>query len=208
LCPACNRPLRAILLILLLFCILLTRNVLAVRAERLPQQPTVSIPTVTGTPLGVTAAVNPDQEQINVRSGPSTDYPIVGVLVAGQKIPALGRSAGGDWVQISYPGVPGGVAWVYAYLVTVNGTLPIIEPPPTPTPLVTPTIDPTLAAQFVVELAPTRLPTFTQPPPVAIPTYAQPEPLRSPVGVPMGFVIAGLGVVGLFGLIVSLFRGR
>ncbi|MBN2146038.1 MAG: SH3 domain-containing protein [Anaerolineales bacterium] len=178
------------------------------RADMPAQQPTVAIPTVTGTSLGTTVTVNPDQEQINVRSGPGRDYPAVGVLVTGQKAPAVGRSVGGDWVQIVYPGVEGGVAWVYAYLVTVNGTLSIVEPPPTPTPLVTPTIDPTLAAQFVVELAPTRLPTFTEAPPLVIPTLPTAVPVRSSLGVPIGFVIVGLAVVGLFGLMISLFRGR
>lgn len=173
-----------------------------------PQQPTVAIATVTGTPVGTTVTVNPDQEQINVRSGPSTDYPIVGVLVLGQTAPALGRSAGGDWIKIVYPGVEGGVGWVYAYIVTPSGSLPIVEPPPTPTPRVTPTIDPTLAAQFVVELQPTRLPTFTQPPPLAIPTYTDAGSMRNSSVVPMGFVLVGLGVVGLFGLLISFFRGR
>ena len=178
------------------------------QASPLAQQPTVAIATVTGTPSGAIATVNADQEQINVRSGPSTDYPVVGVLVAGQSMPALGRSVGGDWVQIVYPGVEGGVAWVYAYLVSVNSTLSVVEPPPTPTPRVTPTIDPTLASQFVIELAPTRLPTFTAPPPLAVPTFTE-EPLATnPGGVPMGFIIVGMGVVGAFGLLISLFQRR
>ena len=172
------------------------------------QQPTVAIPTVTSSPFGTMATVNSDQDQINVRGGPGTDYPIVGVLVAGQRVPALGRSVGGDWVQISYPGVESGVAWVYSYLVTVDGELPIIEPPPTPTPRVTPTIDPTLAAQFVVEIVPTRLPTFTPPPPVSMPTFTEPASSQSNVGVPVGFIVTGMGMVGLFGLLVSFFRGR
>lgn len=172
------------------------------------QQPTVAIPTVTGSPSGPIAVVNPDQDQINVRSGPSVDYPIVGVLVAGQRVPALGRSPGGDWVMVSYPGVPGGVAWVYSYLLTLQGSLPIVEPPPTPTPQVTPTIDPTLAAQFVIEIAPTRLPTFTPPPPLAIPTYVVPAVTRNSAGVPMGLVIIGMAAVGVFGLLISFLRGN
>jgi SH3-like domain-containing protein len=141
------------------------------------QQPTVSIPTVTSSPFGPMVTVNQDQEQINVRAGPSQDYPIVGVLEQGEKVPALGRSVGGDWVEIAYPVVDGGVAWVYAYLVTISGgELTIIVPPPTPTPRVTPTIDPTLAAQLIVEIGPTRLPTFTQPPPLEIPAYTQAHP--------------------------------
>jgi hypothetical protein len=177
-------------------------------AKPLGQQPTVAIPTVTSSPIGPMATVNSEQDQINVRGGPGTDYPIVGVLVAGQRLPALGRSPGGDWVEISYPGIEGGVAWVYSYYVTVDNELPIIEPPPTPTPRVTPTIDPTLAAQFVVELAPTRLPTFTPPGPVVMPTYTEPPSTQNTAGVPMGFVVIGMAVVGLFGLLVSFFRGR
>jgi hypothetical protein len=172
------------------------------------QQPTVAIPTVTGSPSGPLAVVNPDQDQINVRSGPSVDYPIVGVVVAGQRLPALGRSPGGDWVLIAYPGTPEGVAWVYSFLITLQGSLPIVEPPPTPTPLVTPTIDPTLAAQFIIEIKPTRLPTFTPPPPVVIPTYTAPAVSQSTVGVPVGFVIIGTAALGLLGLFISLLRGR
>lgn len=177
-------------------------------ASRLAQIPTVDVPTVTGTPPRALAVVRSDQEQINVRSGPSTDYPIVGVLVAGQEIPALGRTPGGDWVQVWYPGVSGGAAWVYTPLVDVRGNLPIVEPPPTPTPQTTPTIDPTLAAQFIVEVPPTRLPTFTPPPPLVIPTYPPQEAQTIPGGLPMGLIIIGLGVVGLFGTLISLLRGR
>lgn len=177
-------------------------------AKPLGQQPTVAIPTVTSSPFGPMATVNSEQDQVNVRGGPGTDYPIVGVLVAGQRIPALGRSPGGDWVKISYPGIEGGVAWVYSYYVTVDRELPIIEPPPTPTPRVTPTIDPTLAAQFVVELAPTRLPTFTPAQPIVMPVYTEPPSTQNTAGVPMGFIVIGMGAVGLFGLLVSFFRSR
>jgi uncharacterized protein YraI len=155
------------------------------------------------------ATVNLDQEQINVRAGPGQDYPIVGVLQQGERVPALGRSVGGDWVEIAYPIVDGGVAWVYAYLVTISGgELPIIVPPATPTPRVTPTIDPTLAAQFIIEVGPTRMPTFTQPPPLTIPTYTVEPGINVTAGLPMGFIIIGLAVLGLFGLMISVFRGR
>ena len=155
--------------------------------------------------------VNQDQEQINVRAGPGVgdEYPIVGVLEQGEKVPALGRSPGGDWIEIVYPTVNGGVAWVYAYLVTVSGgELPIVAPPPTATPRVTPTIDPTLAAQLIVEIGPTRMPTFTQPPPVQMPTYTQAPAISVAGGLPMGFIIIGMAVIGLFGLLISVFRGR
>jgi hypothetical protein len=172
------------------------------------QQPTVSIPTVTGTPAGPIAIVYSEpEEQINVREGPGTEYPKVGVLLNRQQVPALGASPGGLWVQIIYQGVPGGVAWVYAPLVRIQGgEIPIVELPPTPTPRVTPTIDPTLAAQFVVNIPPTRLPTYTPPPPLVIPTFSVEQTTQGTGNVPMGFVIIGLGVIGFFGLIVSLLR--
>jgi len=180
-----------------------------VRLHAYAQQPTVAIPTVTSSPFGPMVTVNLDQEQINVRAGPSQDYPTVGVLQKGEKVPALGRSVGGDWVEIIYPVVDGGVAWVYAYLVTISGgELPVIVPPPTPTPRVTPTIDPTLAAQLIVEIGPTRLPTFTQPPALEIPTYTQAPAISVASGLPLGSIIIGLAVVGLFGLLISVFRGR
>ena len=172
------------------------------------QQPTVAIPTVTGSPSGPIAVVNPDQDQINVRSGPSVNYPIVGVLVAGQRVPALGRSPGGDWVMVDYPGVPEGVAWVYSFLITLQGSLPVVEPPPTPTPLVTPTIDPTLAAQFLVEIPATRLPTYTAPPPLVLPTLPAEAPTTTPGRIPMGLLIVGMLVLGLFGTLLSFLRGR
>ncbi len=172
------------------------------------QQPTGSIATVTSTSSGPTVTVNADQDQINVRSGPSTNYPQVGVLVAGQQMVGLGRTPGGDWIQIVYPGVPGGLAWVYSGLVTVGiGDLPVVEPPPTPTPRTTPTVDPTLAAQFVIESTPTRLPTFTPPPPLVLPTFeSQPLAPVASANIPMGIVILSLGVIGVFGFFISLLR--
>ncbi len=173
------------------------------------QQPTVDIPTVTSTPLGPMVTVNQDQDHLNVRAGPGGDYAIVGVLQPGEKVPALGRSPGGDWIKIVYPTVEGGVGWVYSFLVSLSGgDLPMVEPPATPTPRVTPTIDPTLAAQLVVDLGPTRMPTFTQPGPVQFPTYTQAPQIGVAGGLPMGFFIIGLAVVGLFGLLISVFRGR
>jgi hypothetical protein len=182
----------------------------AVNARPLVQIPTVAVPTVTGTPKGSMASVRSDidQDQINVRAGPDTSYEIIGVLLLRQEMPALGRSVGGNWVQIAYPGVQGGVGWVYAPYVNVTGELPLVEPPPTPTPRTTPTIDPTLAAQFIVALPPTRLPTFTQPPPLVIPTFQTGQAANRTNIIPVGFVIVGLAVVGFFGVIISLLGRR
>jgi hypothetical protein len=173
------------------------------------QQPTGSVPTVTGTPIGAFITVT-YPEQINIRSGPSSYwYPAIGVLLWQQTAPALGRSPGGDWIQIHYPGVPGNVGWVYAPLVSLGppgATLRIVEPPPTPTPATTPTIDPTLAAAFLPESSPTRMPTFTAPGPLAVPTYENETTARSIV--PVGLIITLLTLIGGFGALISFLRGR
>ena len=174
------------------------------------QIPTGSIATVTGTPVGAIVLVLDNEQGIaNVRAGPhAVAFEIVGVLVVGSQAPALGRTPGGDWIMIAYPGVPGGVAWIWKDLVEVRGTLPVVDVPPTPTRQVTPTLDPTLAAQFVVEAPPTRLPTFTEPAQLAIPTLPVDAPLASSGRVPVGLIIVGLALIGVFGLVISLLRTR
>ena len=188
----------------------LTLSIPGAAAKDPAQVPTGSVPTVTGTPAGAMVQVKNtgEQDQLTLRAGPGAiDYEIVGVLIVGQTAPALGRSVGGDWIQIAYPGAPGGVAWVYSPLVDLTGAVSIVEPPPTPTPRVTPTIDPTLAAQFLVEAPPTRLPTFTAPPPLSLPTFTPQDSAAQSDRVPMGLVIVALGVVGMFGALISFLRG-
>lgn len=147
-------------------------------------------------------------EQINVRNGPGTVlYDIIGNMQPGESAQALGVSPGRDWVQIVYPPGPGGVGWVHISLISISpGILQIIEPPPTVTPLVTPTIDPTLAAAYVFEPTVTRLPTFTPPPPLEIPRFtATPAPVTSNRP-PLGALVLGSGILGIFGYLLSLLR--
>ena len=200
-------PIFIVVLISLVAVVLFTLGTEQALASGNGQQPTVSIPTVTGSPQGPMAIVYSDPEdQINVRSGPDVFYPKVGVLINRQQVPALAQTEGGVWVKIVYPGVPEGVAWVYAPYVRVTGELPVVPKPPTPTPETTPTIDPTLASQFISEIPPTRKPTYTPAPPLVVPTY-QPIQISSGTGgLPSGFIILGLASVGLFGLVVSFLR--
>ncbi len=173
------------------------------------QQPTGSIPTVTGTPSGMIIAVNLDIETVSVYSGPSSYlYPAVGVLLKGQEAPAYGISEDGNWIQINYPGVPGSLAWIYGPYVTIirTGQLPELKSPSTPTPAITPTIDPTLAAAFIAPVTPTRLPTFTPPPPLVIATFLDDKSTANRL--PMGLLIFGLGFMGAFGTLISFLRGR
>jgi uncharacterized protein YraI len=174
------------------------------------QQPTGSVPTVTGTISGPFITVYADLVQVDVYAGPSTYlYPAVGVLLAGQSAPALGRGRDPDWIQVFYPGVTGSNAWVYAPYVRISpgARLLTVEAPPTPTPFSTPTIDPTLAAAFIAPETPTRLPTFTPPAEIIIPTFVNDEANRTN-RIPIGLVIFSLGFVGAMGVLISFLRGR
>jgi uncharacterized protein YraI len=175
------------------------------------QQPTGSVPTVTGTPLGLIVVVDRSLDQVRVYAGPSTNtYPPIGVMLGGATAPALGRSQDDQWIQIYYAGVPGSVAWVYAPYVSFSGAggnLPVIAPPATPTAMSTPTIDPTLAAAFIAPETPTRLPTFTPVSPIAVPVFT--DVASSGAGrLPMGLIIFSLGFIGVFGALTLFLRGR
>lgn len=202
------RQVTRITLLSLFILLVLVWAVPQVEAGPLQQQPTVDVPTVTSTspPAIVTAANGSDA--VNVRSGPSTLYAQVGILIPAQQVPGLGRTPGGEWIQIAYPGAPGGVGWVYYTFVKVVGNLAIVDPPPTPTPQTTPTFDPTLAAEFQIAPTTTRLPTFTAPPPLEIPTFQSNPGGLIGSGVPMGYLIIALAVLGLFGLLISILGRR
>lgn len=173
------------------------------------QFPTVSIPTVTGSPRGVYVKAHGHVgfETLNIRSYPNSTATLIGVFVAGQEAKAYGSY--GDYVQIDYIGAPSGKGWVVLAGVDVlGGTLPALEPPPTETPAVTKTIDPTLAAQFLITVQATRLPTYTEPPALQIPTYQTESGGIASGGIPMGFIILALLGLGLvFTLIATLRRG-
>jgi len=181
-----------------------------VNASRNNQFDTPMIPTVTGTPRGVVVTVTYENPQINVRTGPNVLFPAVGVLIAGQEVTAKGRTKGGDWILVDYPGVPGSKGWVYSYNVQIppGSSLPVVEAPPAPEALSTVTIDATLASQFLVTAEPSRLPSFTPPPPLAIPTFVDSTATQSFGQIPMGLIIVGLGSLGIFLGLVSFVRGK
>lgn len=161
----------------------------------------VPTPTVSGPSVFI-----PDR--VNVRSGPGTYYEKVGVLVAGQFAPAVGRTAVGEWIAIEYPEGTGENAWVYSPLVVVleadMDDLPEVEPPPTPTLPVVPAAGFTLSPQHTPEA--TRLPTFTPAPQVAQPTFVTPE--REGGVLPPIVLIAGLFSLGVVSGLVAIFRQR
>ena len=177
------------------------------------QQPTGSVPTVTGTPEGPFIRVDPSIPQIRVYAGPSSlgEYPAIGILLGNETAPVLARARGKlDWFQIYYPGVPGSTGWVFALYVSISpgANLDLIEIPPTPTPFSTPTINPTLVAAFIGQETPTRLPTFTQAPPIDLPQFTDTDPNSQTTGVPAGLLILSLALFGFFGVVISYLRGR
>lgn len=176
------------------------------------QQPTGSVPTVTGTPSGPTIKVDPSFDYIDVYAGPSSfDYPAIGILLRNEIAPALGRARDRrEWIQIYYPGVPDSRGWVYGLYVGLSpgAFLPTIDIPPTPTPLSTPTIDPVLEAAFIGQQTPTRLPTFTPPPPLELPSFNEPSATGASPNIPAGLLILSLGLFGFFGAVISYLRGR
>jgi hypothetical protein len=183
---------------------------LSIHANVFAQQPTGSIPTVTGTETGRIVRVRIDQsnELVPVYAGPSASlYPQVGVILMGQELPAYGVSQDGEYIQIYYPGIPESVAWVYGVFVeTIKfGDLPVLPAPSTPTLASTPTLDPTLAAAFIDPVTPTRLPTFTPAPDIVVSTFLPEEEVNR---VPAGLLILSLGFIGGFGVLISFLRGR
>ena len=181
------------------------------QASVLAQQPTGSIPTVTGTAEGPVVTVDQSIPVIRVYAGPSSfDYPSIGVMLGNESAPAIGRARGReDWIQIHYSGVRGSIGWVYGPYVSLSpgALLPLVDIPATPTPFSTPTINPTLEAAFIGQQTPTRLPTFTPPPPLDLPSFND-VPSTAATSVPAGLLILSLGLFGFFGAVISYLRGR
>lgn len=158
------------------------------------------------TPSGIFITVT-YTDPMNVRNGPGTFYDIIGQIFPGDVLPALGISPGREWIQVSLSSVPDGVGWVYAPYVSVSGgELQVVEPPPTPAPLITVTIDPTLAAAFNIQPTPTRMPTFTPPPPLTVYEFVEVAPRSA--GINSGIFIAILGFIGAVGLLASFVLRR
>jgi uncharacterized protein YgiM (DUF1202 family) len=70
-----------------------------------------------------------NSESLNIRRGPGIYYNTVGVIVAGQSVPVLGRDAAGGWLYISLPSNPSAFGWVAAetQYSSVSGDLNTLE---------------------------------------------------------------------------------
>jgi uncharacterized protein YraI len=90
-------------------------------------------------------------QNMNVRSGPGTAYPIAGAGPVGETATVIGRNSDGSWLQVEYPAGQDGTGWLFAELVQVTGSLDevaVVEvaPPPPPPPTAVPTPEPVVDA--------------------------------------------------------------
>lgn len=75
------------------------------------------------------------KQDMNVRGGPDTNYPVLGTAPAGASSTVVGRNADSSWLQVQYPPGSSNTGWVYASLVTINGNteaVAIVQAPAAP----------------------------------------------------------------------------
>ena len=116
----------------------------------LPQQPLATAAVTPPPANGASAPPSPEEpdappsltgpavtvvvEGANVRAGPGTDFPVVGLLYQNDRAPLLGRNQAGDWLQVR---LPDSLGWIFAPLVETSlpiADLPVVDPPPAPDP--------------------------------------------------------------------------
>ena len=81
--------------------------------------PPTDTPQPTATPIPAITIL----QNMNIRGGPGTNYPVVGAGAPGDTANILGKNDDGSWFQIGVPNVAGGVAWIYGPLVQAEGSL-------------------------------------------------------------------------------------
>ena len=100
------------------------------------------------------------RQTMNIRSGPSTAYPVVGSAKPDETFTVLGRNEDSSWAQVAHPAVE--QAWLYADLVELTGNMqvvPLIQgddiplpPPETETqPVISTTEEPRGTIYFVAD---------------------------------------------------------
>ncbi len=105
----------------------------------------IATPSPTATPAEPLARLLPDNDHANVRSGPGTDYPILGTLQPSVTARITGKDDAGAWWQIDYNNAPG---WVIGQLVDTLGDTTMVQPRQVaPAPTATPSPQPYLLAK-------------------------------------------------------------
>src|SRR6185369_6409034 len=96
-----------VLVIIAILAMMLTEMALA------PRPAYAGVPRI-GTPIGVVT----NAFFLNVRSGPSVAFPVIGVISRGQSFVLVGRSFDASWVQIRLSGFA--VGWVRSFYIRSN----------------------------------------------------------------------------------------
>lgn len=92
---------------------------------------------------------------LNVRSGPSTAYPVITTVPAGTTLIVLGRNEANTWIAVQLPdGTEGWVTRSLTNFIGIPVTIVTVEAPPTSTPLPGVTATPTPNTAIVVVQAP------------------------------------------------------
>ncbi len=78
---------------------------------------------------GMMATAN---QNLNIRSGPGTAYPITGTFYEGELVPVIGKNDDGSWILLSLN--DGGSGWVSTPFTTVGDLsgVPVVDVPPPP----------------------------------------------------------------------------
>lgn len=103
-------------------------------------------------PLGPCVVASSTGGRVNIRSGPSTTFPVIGQITGNTTAPVIGRLPDNTWYQVSPAGL---VGWISATVVRLGGQcggVPSVTLTPTPTSFVPPSATP---------FAPTATPTLT-----------------------------------------------
>lgn len=119
--------------------------------------------TATPTPPNAVAI----SEKLNLRTGPGTDYSIIGTYLKGEALKVKGKTKNSEWVNVTTSN--GREGWMFVENLQVNidlSSVPVVLTPPTLTPiLVSPTPQPRQIRPTVTPRQPTMIPT----PPTATP---------------------------------------
>lgn len=112
-----------------------TLTSMATNTPEIPMEPSLT-PTVTYTPSPSVPMVSVSSAT-NCRSGPDTNYPLLGILKVGESAQVVGRNIYNDTWIINLPSNPTTTCWLWGQFATVVGDIagvPIIPNPATPIP--------------------------------------------------------------------------
>ena len=100
--------------------------------------PSVIVPTPAPGVPSLTASTN-----VTIHGGPGVEYPVIGILGAGESAEVVGISADGMWWAIKLPDTSNEFGWVANEFVVTRNTdnVPVMVAPPLPTPTRAPPVE-------------------------------------------------------------------